>query len=156
MKSFYILWEVFSINIAFFLIPKKDLVCLPLTCTMRQAMERMEFKSYTAVPLIDEGGRYAGTLTEGDLLRMFKKNPDMTLKDTEKIPLLQVPRRLNNQPVRIYAKIQNLLSLAIDQNFVPVIDDSDVFIGIVRRREIIEHLAGIMLDRGTAKDSNPL
>ncbi len=117
---------------------------MPITCSMRQAMERMEYNSYTAVPLIDEKGRYVGTLTEGDLLWKFKNTPNMTMKDAEKIPLAQVPRRINNQPVRIYAKLQDLLSLAIDQNFVPVIDDSDVFIGIVRRREIMEHFTKII------------
>ncbi len=120
---------------------------LTTTCTMRQALERMEYNSYTAVPLIDERGRYAGTLTEGDLLWKFKNTPNLTMKDTEKIPLKDVPRRLNNQPVRIYAKIQDLLSLAMEQNFVPVVDDNDVFIGIVRRREIMEHFSKKILEQ---------
>ena len=34
-----------------------------------------------------------------------------------------------------------MLSLAIAQNFVPVVDDSEIFIGIIRRREIIEYYA---------------
>ena len=143
---------VMNLNIAFFLIPKKELVCLPVKCTMRQALERMEYNSYTAVPLIDEKGRYAGTLTEGDLLWKFKKTPDLTMKDTEKIPLTDVPRRVYNQPVRIYAKIQDLFSLAIDQNFIPVIDDSDVFIGIVRRREIIEYYGKQLLEKTSAEE----
>jgi hypothetical protein len=48
---------------------------------------------------------------------------------------------MTNTPVRIDAEIENLLSLAIVQNFVPVLDDSGIFIGIIRRREIIEHFA---------------
>jgi CBS domain-containing protein len=142
---------VFPINIAFFLTPKKDLVYLSITCTMRQALERMEYNSYTAVPLIDEKGRYAGTLTEGDLLWKFKNTPNLTMKDTEKILLSDVPLRLTNQPVRIYAKIQDLLSLALDQNFVPVIDDNEVFIGIVRRREIMEHFMKLILAQPSDK-----
>ena len=138
---------MFSINIAFFLTPKRDLVYLTTNCTMRQALERMEYNSYTAVPLIDEKGRYAGTLTEGDLLWKFKNTPNLTMKDTERIPLSQVPRRLNNQPVGIYARIEDLLSLALDQNFVPVIDDNGIFIGIVRRREIMEHFIKSILEQ---------
>jgi CBS-domain-containing membrane protein len=106
---------------------------------MRQAMERMEHRGYTAVPVIDENNKYIGTLTEGDLLWMFKNNPDLDLKGAEKILLKDVPRRMDNQPVRIYATVQDLFSLVIDQNFVPVVDDHDIFIGIVRRREILEH-----------------
>ncbi|MTI96609.1 MAG: CBS domain-containing protein [Firmicutes bacterium] len=107
---------------------------------MRQALEKMEYHRYTAVPLIDEQKRYAGTLTEGDLLWKFKNTPGLDFRGTEKILLSEVPRRVDNQPVRIYANIGDLLSLAIDQNFVPVTDDQEVFIGIVRRREIIEYL----------------
>lgn len=128
-----------SDNVAFFLVPKKEVAYLPINCTMRQAMERMEHRGYTAVPIIDENNKYVGTVTEGDLLWKFKNTPGLTLKGTEKIMLKDIPRRMDNQPVRIYATINDLLSLVIDQNFVPVIDDNDIFIGIVRRREILEH-----------------
>ncbi|HOB34164.1 MAG TPA: CBS domain-containing protein [Bacillota bacterium] len=128
-----------SDNVAFFLIPKKEVAYLPINCTMRQAMERMEHRGYTAVPIIDENNKYVGTLTEGDLLWKFKNTPGLDLKGTEKIMLKDIPRRMDNHPVRIYASIEDLLSLVIDQNFVPVVDDNDVFIGIVRRREILEH-----------------
>lgn len=128
-----------SNNVAFFLVPKKEVVYLPINCTMRQAMEKMEHRGFTAVPVIDEENKYIGTLTEGDLLWMFKDNPALDLKGAEKIALKDIPRRIDNQPVRIYASIEDLLSLVIDQNFVPVIDDHDVFIGIVRRREVLEH-----------------
>ncbi len=128
-----------SDSVAFFLVPKKEVAYLPINCTMRQAMERMEHHGYTAVPIIDEDNKYIGTLTEGDLLSKFKNTPDLDLRGTEKIMLNEIPRRMDNQPVRIYASIQDLLSLVADQNFVPVVDDNDVFIGIVRRREILEH-----------------
>jgi CBS domain-containing protein len=130
---------VSSINIAFFLIPKKEVVFLPVNCTMRQAIERMEFHRYTAVPVIDQQGKYIGTLTEGDLLRMLKFTAGLTFENTEKISLQDIPRRTENNPVRIEANIDDLLTLAITQNFVPVVDDEGVFIGIIRRREIIEH-----------------
>ncbi len=146
---------MFKINVAFFLIPKKDLVYLPITCTMRQAMERMEYNSYTAVPLIDEKGRYAGTLTEGDLLWKFKNTENMTMREAEKITLEQVPRRSDNQAVRIFAKIQDLLSLATDQNFVPVIDDNDIFIGIVRRREIMGYFTKLLLEKSEHQSKTP-
>jgi CBS domain-containing protein len=43
--------------------------------TMRQALEKMEYHRYTAVPLIDDQGKYVGTLTEGDLLWKIKNTP---------------------------------------------------------------------------------
>lgn len=135
-----------SDNVAFFLVPKKEVAYIPIDCTMRQAMERMEHHGYTAVPIIDENKKYVGTLTEGDLLWKFKNTPGLTLKGAEKVMLKDVPRRTDNQPVRVYANIKDLLSLVFDQNFVPVVDDNDVFIGIVRRREVLEHYTKLFQD----------
>ena len=131
-------------NIAFFLIPKKDVVYLKYDSTMRQALERMEYHGYSAVPLVDGKGHYAGTLTEGDLLGKLKNTPDLTFGNTEKILLYEIERRTQNTPVSINAQISDLISRAIHQNFVPVIDDQGVFIGIVRRREIIEYCSQLL------------
>lgn len=128
-------------KITFFLIPKNEVIYLPLNSTMRQALEKMEYHRFTAIPLIDEHGKYAGTITEGDLLWKLKNTPDLPFAGTERIMLEEVPRRLTNTPVRINSEMEDLVSLAVMQNFVPVLDDSDIFIGIIRRREIIEYYA---------------
>lgn len=126
---------------AFFLIPKSEVVYLPLHCTMRQALEKMEYHRYSAVPLIDEYGKYAGTITEGDLLWKLKNTPGLTFVNTGQIMLGTIPQRMTNTPVRIDSQMADLLPLVITQNFVPVVDDGETFIGIVRRREIIEYYA---------------
>lgn len=134
-------------NIAFLLVPKKDVVWLPVKCTMRQALEKMEYHRYSAVPLIDNEGKYVGTVTEGDLLWKLKNTPGLTFQGTEKIKLEDLPEGRRVEPVRIEAKVQDLLCLAIEQNFVPVTDDEGVFIGIVRRREIIEYCVQSLFDK---------
>lgn len=128
-------------NIAFFLIAKSETIYLPWNCTMRQALEKMEYHRYTAVPVIDEAGKYAGTITEGDLLWKMKNTPDLTFADTERVMLKDIPQRMTNHPVKIDSEIEDLLSLAIAQNFVPVVDDNKIFIGIIRRREIIDYFS---------------
>lgn len=126
-------------NIAFFLIAKEDTVYLTQQNTMRQALEKMEYHRYSAVPVIDDHGRYAGTITEGDLLWKMKNTEGLTFKDTSKIHLPEIPQHIINTPVHIDAQMEDLLSLALVQNFVPVIDDRNSFIGIIRRREIMEY-----------------
>lgn len=126
-------------NIAFFLIPKIEVVYLNINSSMRQALEKMEYHRYTAVPLIDHDGKYAGTLTEGDLLWKMKNTPDLSFQGTEHVKIKDIPQQITNQAVRINAEIEDLLSLAIMQNFIPVVDDQDIFIGIIRRSEIIEY-----------------
>jgi CBS domain-containing protein len=132
-------------NIAFFLTPKSEVVWIPETATMRQALERMEYHGYSAVPILDADGRYVGTLTEGDLLWKLKSD-GLSIEKTAKVTLAEVPRRLTNRPVQVDEEMEQLLALAVDQNFVPVVDTRDVFIGIVRRKRIIEYcmeLAGV-------------
>ena len=128
-------------NIAFFLLPKKEVVCLPLKCSMRQALEKMEYHRYTAVPIVDEFGKYVGTLTEGDLLWKMKNTPGLDFAGTEKVRLTEIARRSDHAPVHINAEMEDLLSLAATQNFVPVVDDEGTFIGIIRRSQIIEYYA---------------
>jgi CBS domain-containing protein len=126
-------------NVLFFLIPKNEVIYMKNNATMRQALEKMEFHRYSAIPLIDDEGRYVGTLTEGDLLWKLKNTPGLTFSNTNNISLTEVERHIKNYPVSIDAHIEDLLSRAIEQNFIPVVDDQNVFIGIVRRREILEY-----------------
>jgi CBS-domain-containing membrane protein len=126
-------------NVAMLLLPKNETVYLVFNVSMRQALEKMEYHRYSAIPIIDREGKYQGTVTEGDLLWKIKNTPGLDFKGTEKVPLKDVPLRTNNKPVSIDAQIEDLITFAIDQNFIPIIDDQGVYVGIVRRREILEY-----------------
>lgn len=126
-------------NIAFFLTPKKEIVFENVNSTMRQALERMEYHRYTAIPILDDKGRYIGTLTEGDLLWKLKNTPGLDLKSASKIRLNDIPRKMVNKPIHINSNIEDLIYTSVSQNFVPVVDDNDVFIGIIKRSDIISH-----------------
>ncbi len=136
-----------KMNIAFFLLPKQDVICLTQDATLRQTLERMEYHRYTAVPIINDDGGYAGTVTEGDLLWYIKNHTDLTLEQTNKVKLADVPLRMNNKTVQIDANMDDLISLAKVQNFVPVVDDMNRFIGIVRRSEIIDYCQKIITEQ---------
>jgi CBS domain-containing protein len=133
-----------EMNIAFFLLPKDEVVYLSPRSTMRQALERMEYHRYSAVPIIDQQGRYVGTITEGDLLWKMKNTPGLSFENTHQIRLEEVEQHLQNQAVRIDADMEDLINLAMEQNFVPVVDDKGIFIGIVRRKEIIEYCSRLL------------
>lgn len=126
-------------NIAFFLLPKQEVVTVTQDATLRQTLEKMEHHRYSAVPIINEEGGYAGTVTEGDLLWYMKNTPGVTFENAHKISLIDVPLRMKNRSVRIDADMKDLIALSKVQNFVPVVDDRGHFIGIVRRSEIIDY-----------------
>lgn len=126
-------------NIAFFLTPKNEVVCESLESTMRQVIEKMEHHGYTAIPLIDKHGKYVGTLTEGDLLWKLKNTMNLNFKNTETVKVKDIPRRVKHKSVSIDENIESLINLAINQNFVPVVDDEGIFIGIIKRSDIINY-----------------
>ncbi len=126
-------------NIAFFLTPKNEVVCESLESTMRQVIEKMEHHGYTAIPLIDKHGKYVGTLTEGDLLWKLKNTMNLDFKNTETVKVKDIPRRVKHKSVSISENIESLINLAINQNFVPVVDDEGIFIGIIKRSDIINY-----------------
>jgi CBS domain-containing protein len=126
-------------NIAFFLTPKSEVICESISSTMRQAIERMEYHSYTAIPIIDEKGKYIGTLTEGDLLWKLKNTPGLSFENSNKVKISEISPRMVNKPVSINSNMENLISLAITQNFIPVVDDEGIFIGIIKRSDIINY-----------------
>ena len=124
-------------NVLFFLTPKSEVAHLHDDWTLRQGIEKLERSGYTAIPMIDRQGRYIGTITEGDILRILKKRYDMNLRAAENVSILAVERKVDIRPVSVDATMEDLVRMAMNQNFVPVIDDKKIFIGIVTRKDII-------------------
>lgn len=126
-------------NILFFITPKSEVAYIYDDYTMRQALEKMEYHRYSAIPIINRNGAYVGTITEGDLLWSLKNDLDLKLTAIENVCICDIKRRMDNKPVSINANIEDLISKSMNQNFVPVIDDQNIFIGIIKRRDIIEY-----------------
>ncbi|MGC4377906.1 CBS domain-containing protein [Fictibacillus sp. Mic-4] len=134
-------------NVAFFLLPKEEVAYVKTSSTIRQALEKMEYHRYTAVPVLDEKGRYIRTLTEGDLLWTLKNKEGLTFQTSHRFSISIIEPDRTIKPVHIHAEMEDLISLARTQNFVPVVDDQEVFIGIVRRSDIIEYCANRLFQK---------
>jgi CBS-domain-containing membrane protein len=131
-------------QVAFFLIPKSQVAWLPIEGTLGEATELFDQSGFTAVPLLRANGGYAGTITEGDLLRALLRSPRRQPSDASALPLTEGPLRTTVRPVGIDAEMEELWSRAVAQNFVPVTDSRGVFVGIVRRREILAYCARVV------------
>lgn len=129
-------------NILFFLTPKSEVAFIYDDETLRQALEKMEYHKYSAVPIISRQGKYIGTITEGDMLWGIKNQYNLNLKDAEHISVTTINRRSDNRPVYVNATMEDLIDKALNQNFVPVVDDQKNFIGIITRKDIIRYCYG--------------
>ena len=126
-------------NILFFLTPKAMCAFLYDDYTIRQAIEKMEVAGYAAIPILNRQGEYMGTLTEGDVLWAMKNMCNMDLRTAETRRIMEISRKKDNIPVRVTTSMFDLIDRASTQNFVPVVDDKDTFIGIVTRSAIIKY-----------------
>ena len=138
-------------NLLFFLTPKANCAHLFDDYTLRQAIERMENSGYTALPILRRDGSYCGTLTEGDLLWAVKNLCLMDMRDAENHGIMDITHRKDNVPVSVSTDMQELLLKASDQNFVPVVDDKNAFIGIVTRRAIMHYWLGQTAPKAVAE-----
>jgi len=128
-----------AMNILFFLTPKNEVAYIFEDESLRQALEKMEYHKYSAVPVINRRGKYVGTITEGDMLWGIKNKFNLSLKEAEQVTVAALDRRSDNRPVYADSNMEDLIDKALNQNFVPVVDDQKNFIGIITRKDVIRY-----------------
>ncbi|NLN55594.1 MAG: CBS domain-containing protein [Clostridiales bacterium] len=132
-------------NVAFYLTPKSSVVYLYGDQTVKQGLEKMKSHGYTAVPVIDRDGKYIGVATEGDFLWFMYdliRNGSADITTDMKAACIQdVINTQRFNPVPINISDEELILTSLNENFVPVIDDREIFIGIVTRKSIISKMA---------------
>ena len=122
-------------NIAFFLTPKANVCHMLSTISIAKGIDILRECGYTAVPVIDKSGAYIGVASEGDFLWHLL---DAGGKKVETVG--EIINREKYRAVPITATMDELLDQALAQNFVPVVDDRGLFMGIVTRKDIIKNM----------------
>ena len=107
--------------------------------TLRQALEKMEQAHFSALPILNKKGEYCGTLTEGDLLWALKNLCNMDIRQAETHRIMEISHRRDNVAVKVNTGMHELIHRAANQNFIPVVDDKNAFIGIITRRAILKY-----------------
>ena len=129
-------------NILFLLLPKNQVDYLFSDFTVRQALEKLQVHHYSMIPIIDrKSGKYERSLNEGDFL-FYLTEHQLSFSELERLPLTEVPASRAIRAVGVNCQIKELYDIIVDQNFVPVIDDNGVFIGIVTRKAVMRTLLG--------------
>lgn len=103
-----------------------------------EGMEILKQSGYSAIPVIRNDGTYAGTVCDKDFLLKYA---DDKANDFEQMYISDIIRKGWNPAINISSDINDLLLLSMEQNFVPVVDDMNIFIGIITRRDIIKFLS---------------
>ncbi len=126
-------------NVFMLLIPKADVCVLHDTDTLRQGLEKMRFHGYTALPVISNDGQFVGCVNEGDFLwHLLQFGGDMRAQ--EMFLVRDILRPELNPAVNSTVTKDELLEHAINQNFIPVVDDRNCLCGIITRRRVMRAL----------------
>ncbi len=123
-------------NILAFMKPKVEVIYMSVDDTVREAIEIMREHRYTSIPLLSKTGKYVGTITEGDLLYTLDS---VGREKVNEIRVDSIKRYRDHDAVNINETMLVLLSRASNENFVPIIDDSNQFLGIVTRKTILDY-----------------
>lgn len=124
-------------NILSCLTPKNDVDYVTDDASLFKTLQTMQNRNYAAIPIINKNGKYVGTITAGDILGCIKENFDLSIKASADFPIKNVKRIRDNKAVSVSAKMTEIIDLAMTENFVPVVDDEENFIGIITRRELL-------------------
>ena len=127
-------------NIFRFIIPKSLVEYVECDSTVRQALEKMRYHRYVAIPVIDGEGLYVGTLRNDDIFFYFLRNESFDRRRAEGASVMDILDVEYSRPLNQTADMQELFEMVKEHNFVPVVDDRGCFIGIILRRDVMNYL----------------
>jgi len=126
-------------DILAFMKPTREVVTVRAESSLSEALATMEKYRFTSVPIIDARGCYAGTLSEGDLLWAIKNQLGFDMAKASALDVGKIKRNRDYEPIRSTATIDQLINKASNENFVPIVDEDNVLIGIVTRKTLLNY-----------------
>lgn len=141
-------------SLLMFLTPKSEVAYLEADYTLRMAIEKMTFHHFSEIPVLDEEGKYVRSLSQADILLYLSANKDLCVEECSKIPLAAVSSYHPLRTLRGDSTVLDALDILAQQNFIPLVDDKNVFIGLVRRSKVLADLKSALLpDKSREKPS---
>ena len=127
-------------NLAFFLKPKSMVTYLYDDYSLRKGLTKLLESGFSSLTVLTREGKYQGMVSEGDFLRYLAERAH-SVQELHEAKLTTILHTNRARAVPITTSMEELLSWAAEQNFVPVVDDYGSFVGIVRRSDIIRYFA---------------
>ena len=100
----------------------------------------MLFHKFTVVPVLNSDGEYVGTISEGDLLRFIVAQDGIDKEECESILIKDIDKYRSYTAVKVDASFDEIYEASLIQNFIPIVDDRNVFIGLIRRKEVVSYI----------------
>ena len=129
-----------GLNVFELLTPKSSVAFVLENSTVRQALEKIVFHKFAVVPVLNNNGEYVGTISEGDILRYLLAKNEMDKEACESLLIKDIDKYRSYSPVKVDASFDEIYEASLIQNFIPIVDDRNVFIGLIRRKEVMMYI----------------
>ncbi|NLL92753.1 MAG: CBS domain-containing protein [Clostridiales bacterium] len=126
-------------NILFLLTNKTETMYLFDDDTVASGLAIMRERRFAAIPVIKKTGEYVGTVCEGDFLwSVMDSNMESAHSDSD-CKIRDIIRNWWNNPITIDESVEEVVERLMHQNFVPVVDDRNFFMGIITRSSVMSY-----------------
>jgi CBS domain-containing protein len=126
-------------NIIRYMQRKNDHSFLYDDSTVQQALDFLRDYDFNAVPVIDKTGRYLGTISESDILWHIVDCGGCEGSGKDRIRSFL--RKSTVPALAITASDDEIRRAALRCDFVPIVDDRGMFVGIVSDKSINQYFA---------------
>lgn len=120
-------------NVLFFLKPKNTITYIYDDFTLRQALEEIKNSGFTSLPVINREGEFVYTISADDILFDILSRDSFSMLSSENIKIDNVRKRRIFNTISVNNDIEDLIAISLKQNYIPVVDDRNKFIGIITR-----------------------
>lgn len=115
-------------------LPERELITAKSADKVRDAVKRMKDAGVSQLPIVDEGRKLAGIITESDVLGRLVENQCSLDSSVAEVMF----RRVNT--VSTSGSAKDLLELFAKEEVGVVVDDNQDLVGIVTKIDLVDHL----------------
>ena len=127
-------------NVFEIITPKELTFYLYVDTNIKEALDIFEIHKYSVLPIIDGEGSYITTISEGDILRYIKNVCEFDYYKAKETKVIDIEKYRPYESLSQLGSFDDILDLIQSQNFIPIVDDRKKYIGIIRRKEILQYL----------------
>lgn len=130
------MWNNGDMNVLTLLLPKAEVDHIESGDTVRQAISKLNYHHYGALPVLSKQGHYLYSVSTSDLL-YFMAERDLSLQEAENVAVDEVPIFRPNPSLPVTASLRDIHLKLLDQNYCPLVDDKGIFVGIITRKGFV-------------------
>lgn len=119
--------------------PAKRVEFIYSDITIAEAVKKMERCHYTMIPVIERNSaRYLYSVSSSDILHRLVTATDFAQAMKDPLSTVRIERMTLscNEDV----EVEELFDIAVNQNYIPLVDGNGAFRGILTRRGILAYL----------------